>query len=68
VGPLPHNTLLRALELDLILHVFLAGVFTLWLARLLGLHGAPALLAATVYPLAAFAAHLQHIGAIEGFA
>jgi hypothetical protein len=31
--------MLRALEIELVAHVFLAAVFTLWLARRLGLSG-----------------------------
>ena len=67
VGPAPHVKLLRALEIELVVHVFLAGVFTLWLARRMGLSGPAALMSASIYPLAWFASQAEHIGLIESF-
>jgi hypothetical protein len=53
------------LQLNVILHVFLAGLFAYWLALGLKLSPPSALLAATVYMLGGFfAAHGQHMGAI----
>jgi hypothetical protein len=58
--------MLRALEIELVAHVFLAAVFTLWLARRLGLSGAVALMAAAGYQLGFFfASQAEHIGFIE---
>src|SRR5678815_3442339 len=66
VGPSPHVRMLRALEIELVAHVFLAAVFTLWLARRLGLSGAVALMAAAGYQLGFFfASQAEHIGFIE---
>jgi hypothetical protein len=69
VDPSSHEGVLRALEIELVLHVFFAGVFTLWLARRLGLSGPAALFSASVYPLGCyFASQAEHIGAMEAAA
>ncbi|MCL6543604.1 MAG: YfhO family protein [Bryobacteraceae bacterium] len=57
--------LFHLLQLNVILHVFLAGLFAYWLALGLKLSLPSALLAATVYMLGGFfAAHGQHMGAV----
>ncbi|MEO7649635.1 MAG: hypothetical protein ABIZ80_04155, partial [Bryobacteraceae bacterium] len=54
------------LELQLVAHVFLAGIFTYWLMRRLGAGIAAALVGASVYQLGPFfASQTQHIGAID---
>ena len=59
----------RALELELITHVALAGVLAFLLARRLGLTATPALLAGFAYSLGCyFASQAQHLGAVEGAA
>ena len=64
--PSPHVTLLRAMEVELIFHVFLAGVFTLLLARRLGLGGPAALMSATAYCFGCYlASQAEHIGLME---
>jgi hypothetical protein len=56
---------LYGLELNVALHVFLAGVFTYLLALSLGLNRPSAFLAASTYQLCGFfAAHVEHMGAI----
>ncbi|HET9217017.1 MAG TPA: YfhO family protein [Terriglobia bacterium] len=66
VGPSPQVGMLRALEIEMVAHVFLAGVVTLWLARHLGMRGAAALLSATAYELGfVFISQTQHIGFVE---
>lgn len=65
-GPLSHAGILRALEVEQIFHVFLSGVFTLLLARRLGMREPAALLSATGYALGCyFASQAEHIGAVE---
>jgi hypothetical protein len=50
----------------MIAHVFLAGVFTWWLARRLGMGGPSSLLSATAFQLGFFfASQAEHIGFIE---
>ena len=61
--------LLYFVELQLIGHVLLAGVFTYWLLKRLGLTAAAATTGATVYQLGAFfASQTQHLGAIDAAA
>jgi hypothetical protein len=69
VDPSAHLHVLRALEIELVLHVFLAAVFALWLARRLGLGGPAALISASGFALGCyFASQAEHIGAVEGAA
>lgn len=69
VNPSSHLQVLRALELELVLHVLFAGVFVLWLARRLGLGGPAALLSASAFSLGCyFASQAEHIGAMEAAA
>jgi Bacterial membrane protein YfhO len=66
VNPSSHLGVMRALEIELVLHVLFAGVFVLWLARRLGLRGPAALLSASAFPLGCyFASQAEHIGAVE---
>jgi hypothetical protein len=61
--------LLYWLELQMAAHVFLAGVFTYWLLRRLGLGRAPAVVGATIYQLGAYtASQAEHLGAIDAAA
>jgi hypothetical protein len=61
--------LLYFVELQLIGHVLLAGVFTYWLLKRLGLTAVAATTGATVYQLGAFfASQTQHLGAIDAAA
>lgn len=61
--------LLYFVELQLIGHVLLAGVFTYWLLKRLGLTAVAAATGATVYQLGAFfASQTQHLGAIDAAA
>jgi hypothetical protein len=61
--------LLYFVELQLIGHVLLAGVFTYWLLKRLGLTAVAATTGATVYQLGAFfASQAQHLGAIDAAA
>src|SRR6185369_4006189 len=56
-------------ELQLVGHVLLAGVFTYWLLKRLGLIAVAAATGATVYQLGAFfASQTQHLGAIDAAA
>lgn len=56
-------------ELQLIGHVLLAGVFTYWLLKRLGLSAVAATTGATVYQLGAFfTSQTQHLGAIDAAA
>jgi len=65
-GPLSHVRMLRAMEIEQVFHVFLSGVFTLLLARHVGMRPPAALLSATGYSLGCyFASQAEHIGAIE---
>lgn len=58
--------LLRLLEIELIIHVFLGGLFTLFLAKHLFGSRIVALFSATTFSLGCyFASQAQHIGAIE---
>ena len=64
-----HQHLLYLLELDVILHVFLAGVFAYWLGRALGLGLPAALTLATIYQLGGFfAAHAEHMTGVNAAA
>lgn len=57
------------LEWEVMLHVFLAGVFTFWLLRRLGSGRPAALLGATVFQLGGFfASQTQHMGAVNAAA
>jgi hypothetical protein len=61
------RNLLYFLELQLVVHVFLAGVFGYLLLRRLGTGIAAALIGASVYELGPFfASQTQHLGAIDG--
>jgi hypothetical protein len=54
------------LEVNVILHVFLGGVFTYWLVRRLGAGVPAALVGATVYQLGGFfPAQVEHMGAVN---
>ncbi len=58
--------LLYLLELQLIGHVLLAGIFSYWLLRRLGLSPVAATTGATVYQLGAFfVSQTEHLGAID---
>lgn len=53
------------LEWQIPLHMILAGLFTFWLLRYVGLTPAPAYFGATVYQLGGFfASQAQHLGAV----
>ncbi len=57
------------LELQVIAHVLLGGIFTYLLVRYLGARRAASLVAATIYQLGAyFAAQTQHVGAVNAAA
>jgi hypothetical protein len=61
--------LLCWLELQMAAHVFLAGAFTYWLLRRLGLERAPAVVGATIYQLGAYtASQAEHLGAVDAAA
>jgi hypothetical protein len=61
--------ILRVLEWQLALHVFLGGVFTFLLLRRLGLGRASATFGATIFQLGAyFTSQTQHLGAVCGAA
>src|SRR5438552_11278818 len=61
--------LLYFLELQLIAHILLAGIFCYWLLRSLGLCRVPATLGATVFQLGAFfASQTQHLAAVDAAA
>jgi uncharacterized membrane protein YhaH (DUF805 family) len=61
--------LLYFLEWQIVLHVFLGGVFTFLLLKKLGVETAAALLGATVFQLGGFfASQTQHLGAMNGAA
>jgi hypothetical protein len=61
--------LLYFVELQLVGHVLLAGVFTYWLLKRLRLTAVAAATGATVYQLGAFfASQTQHLGAIDAAA
>ncbi|MEN6603993.1 MAG: hypothetical protein ABFD86_16415, partial [Bryobacteraceae bacterium] len=63
------DTLLYALEWQLVLHVFAAGVFTYWLARRLGAGVWAALMGATVYQMGGFfASQSQHLVVVNAAA
>lgn len=58
--------LLYFLEWQIVLHVFLAGLFTFWLLRRLEVSTWPALLGATIFQLGGFfASQTQHLGAMD---
>jgi hypothetical protein len=61
--------LLYFLELQLIAHILLAGIFCYWLLRSLDLGRVPATLGATVFQLGAFfASQTQHLAAVDAAA
>ncbi len=63
-----HNTF-RLLECMVVAHVFLAGAFTYWLLRRIGLGRGAALFGGTVFQLGGFfASQTQHAGAVCGTA
>jgi hypothetical protein len=69
VGALNRRNLFRALECEVVLHVFLAGAFTYWLLRRLHAGRGAALLGATIFQLGGFfASQTQHLGAMCGSA
>lgn len=60
-----HQYLEFLLELNVILHVLLAGIFAYRFGRSAGLSPPPALLAGSAYQLSGFfAAHAEHMGAV----
>ncbi len=68
-GLFGESSLLRLLEWQVALHVFLGGVFTYWLLGRLGARRWSALLGATVFQLGGFfASQAQHLGAVSGAA
>ncbi|PYT25124.1 MAG: hypothetical protein DMG57_26160 [Acidobacteria bacterium] len=61
--------LLYFLELQLIAHILLAGIFCYWLLRSLDVSRVPAALGATVFQLGAFfASQTQHLAAVDAAA
>ncbi len=69
LGQLSPPALLFRLELEIIFHVFLAGVFTFLLARRIGLAVPPAILAGAVFSLGCyFPPNVQDIGRVEAMA
>lgn len=63
---LGHEHLRYLLELNVIFHVLLAGVFSYWLGLALGLSRPAALLLGTTYQLGGFfAAHAEHMTAVQ---
>ena len=61
--------LLYFMELQLIAHILLAGIFCYWLLRSLDLCRVPATLGATVFQLGAFfASQTQHLAAVDAAA
>ena len=69
LGGITAKGMLYSLEIELILHVFLAGVFCYLLIRQLGMQPAVALIGASSFQLGAFfASQAEHLGAIEGMA
>src|SRR5579864_4629550 len=63
---LGHEHLRYLLELNVIFHVLLAGVFSYWLGLALGLSRPGALLLGTTYQLGGFfAAHAEHLTAVQ---
>ncbi len=60
------GNLMYFLECNVILHIWLAGIFTYWLLKRLGLGVPAALLGATVYQLGGFfPAQVEHMGAVN---
>ena len=63
------ENLLYVLEWQIVLHVFLAGIFTFWLMREIGAAQPAALLGASVYQLGCFfTSQAQHLGGMDGAA
>lgn len=61
-----HEHLRYLLELNVIFHVLLAGVFSYWLGLALGLSRPSAVMLGTVYQLGGFfAAHSEHMTAVQ---
>lgn len=61
--------LLYFLELDVVAHIFAAGVFSFWLLRTVGAGPPAALAGALVYEVGCFfASQAQHMGAVHGAA
>src|ERR1700693_3602271 len=58
--------ILYALEIEYLVHLYLAGVFTFLLAKKLGLNAIPAALSSIVYSCGCyFSSHAEHVGATE---
>ncbi len=69
LGGLSADRMLYSLEVELILHVLLAGIFCYVLLQELGIGRAASLIGATSFQLGAFfASQAEHLGAIEGAA
>ena len=68
-GGVTAKGMLYSLEMELVLHVFLAGVFCYLLITELGMSPAVAFIGASSFQLGAFfASQAEHLGAIEGMA
>ncbi len=66
LGNLVGGDLFYLLECNVILHVFLGGVFTFWLLRRLGAGTPASLVGASVYQLGGFfPAQVEHMGAVN---
>ena len=67
LGGLSAERMLYSLEVELILHILLAGIFCYLLLRELGLSRVSSLIGATSFQLGTFfASQAEHLGAIEG--
>jgi hypothetical protein len=69
LGGVTATRMLYSLEMELVFHVLLAGVFCYLLTRELGMKPAVALIGASSFQLGAFfASQAEHLGAMEGMA
>lgn len=69
LGGVKSTRMLYSLEVELILHVFLAGIFCFLLLREFDIGAVPALAGATSFQLGSFfASQAEHLGSIEGAA
>ncbi len=69
IGNVTGGDLLYLIECNVILHVFLGGVFTFWLLRRLGAGTPASLVGASIYQLGGFfPAHVEHMGAVSAAA